>query len=473
MACPRRTALQARDKTAVKPFRLSLLALALLPGLPSRADVLPAPIISEGMVLQRGRRAVLWGMAEPGEKIRIDFRDRSYNVVADAEGRWRAAIQPGEPGGPFVLDFTADNAVEIANVWVGDVWLCSGQSNMVWPVQRSLGAERIGPASANRRIRLLTVGRDGALSGWKPAGPETILPFSAVGYYFGREIEATQRVPVGLIHAAVGGTAIELWMPRVLVPEVAGVRGTPGEHFERMIRPLQPYSLRGALWYQGEANAARAADYERLFTAMIRAWRRGWENPALPFLFVQLARIGAAPGPGVALTRNDEAWPALREAQRRVARLEAVEMATIFDVSDGDIHPPDKIAVATRLSLLARARVYGEDGIEPYGPQVRSIRHEGEDLVVRFDRGAGLHARGGDPREFEVRFADGVFRPVRARVDGETVRLAVGTTPGRYTVRYGWRAHPTANLFNGAGLPATPFLFPEIRSTEPRSASGG
>jgi len=465
------------DSMSIRSAILLLSLLALGPGAPARANVAPAPIISEGMVLQRGRRVPLWGTAAPGEKIRIDFRDRSYNVSADADGKWLARIDPGAAGGPFVLDFTADNAVEVANVWVGDVWLCSGQSNMVWSVRQSLGAERIGPGHANRRIRMLRVANDGALSGWMPATPESILPFSAVGYYFGREIEATQKVPVGLIQSAVGGTAAELWTPADRLAGL-GVQNPPanaGIHYRNMIVPLQPYGIKGTLWYQGESNQRRAAEYQGLFEGMIRIWREAWGQGAFPFLYVQLARIGPAVRPAAPAGPADEnvTWPALREAQRKSMRLGGTGMVTIFDVSDGDIHPPDKMAVAARLAVLARSKVYGESGLEPYGPQIDSIRHAGDDLVLQFSHDRGLHSRNGELREFEVRFADGSFRPVRARIEKNRVLIAVGAIAGRYAVRYGWSAHPRGNLYNGAGLPATPFLFEGIRVAEPKSDRPG
>lgn len=442
-------------------FHLAALALACAAPSVAHADVTVPPIISEGMVLQRDMKAPLWGTAGPGEKVVVTFRGKTAKTVGDRDGRWRVNLDPGSAGGPFDLTIQGTTRVRVKEVWVGDVWLCSGQSNMEWTTGQSLGAEEIKSLSPDVNIRLLKVAGSGALSGWQPATPENILNFSGVGYYFGRELHATEHVPVGLIQSAVGGTAVERWMS----PEKQKALGfgdkikpDAGIHYASMIKPLAPFGLKGAIWYQGESNTGNAGDYEKLFSGMIDEWRLQWGQGNFPFLFVQLARIGK-PGGDVG------GWPALRDAQLRTLSLPRTGMATIFDVTDGDIHPRDKKSVGIRLALSARAVAYGDHEVEYTGPVLKSAKRSPTELTLTFDHAAGLAARGGELKEIEVKSGLGEYKPVTGRVEGNRVIVALpaGALTGALSVRYGWRAFPEGNLYNAAGLPASPFVVEGIQ----------
>ncbi len=424
---------------------------------PARADAKPAPLIQEGMVLQRGIKNPLWGTAAPGEKVSVYFNGASVATLADGEGKWRVDLPATKAGGPFAMTLQANNRIDYKAVYVGDVWVCSGQSNMEWPASASDGAEKLKQQPANDRIRLLKVGHQGQIGAWQTASPEAVLAFSGVGYAFGRALHEDQKVPIGLIQSAVGGTAVERWMSTETLKSLGYEQLKPdwGMHHRDMIRPLQPYAIKGAIWYQGESNTGNAGMYRKLFGGMIDEWRREWGQGAFPFLFVQLARIGK-PGSEVGN------WPALRQAQLETLELPATGMAVIHDVSDGDIHPKDKRSVGERLALIARDVAYGQN-LAHNGPLLKSAKRSGSELILTFEHARGLHARDGFLRELEIKAAGVDFQPIAARIDGNKLILPVQEYRGPLTVRYAWRAHPTGNLYNAAGLPASPFKAENVR----------
>ncbi|MFN3652155.1 MAG: sialate O-acetylesterase [Armatimonadota bacterium] len=455
-------------------LRLALGAgVLLLSPASGSAAVAPAPIIAEGMVLQREGRAPLFGTASPGEKISATFRGQTVATTAGKDGAWKLPVPAGAAGGPFPLVIQGQNRIELKSVWVGDVWLCSGQSNMVWTVANSTTAAEARKAPPDEQLRLCRVAQDGTVGSWQGSSPAAALPFSAVAYHFGQSLRAAQKVPIGLIVAAVGGTAIERWMPEEAVRRAVPERPVPkaaGLHYRAMVKPLQPFALRGVTWYQGEANASAPAGYEELLAELIRRWRRDWDQKRLPFLLVQLARYGKA---GAAETEKERGWAVVREAQRRVLALPETGMAVSFDLTDGDLHPRDKASVAQRLARVARRVVYGEE-LEHSGPVLQTVRRDGDRLVLHFRHAEGLTTRDGPLRELEVRAGKGGFRPTLARIEGDRVIIYavssepgassegavfnVGELPGPLAIRYGWRAYPEGNLYNAAGLPASPFL---------------
>jgi sialate O-acetylesterase len=442
-----------------------LFGTALAAG-PARADVTPAPVVADGMVLQRGMDARLFGSAAPGEKVTVTFRSASASATAGSAGRWLVSLPAGGAGGPYAMSIQGQNRLEFKNVYVGEVWLCSGQSNMEWPVRQSSGTSDITVLPVDEQLRLYRVtSSQGARvpMGWHAATPDQIAPFSGVGYYFGRALRAALNVPVGLIQSAVGGTAIERWT-RVEQLHALGLgndrlrsaqaTGSPlpanaGDLHAKMIEPLQPFTIRGVIWYQGESNAGRHADYRAMQTGMVQEWRREWREGNFPFLFVQLARIGTP-------DNSVGDWPYLREAQRQALSEPNTGMAVCFDVSDGDIHPRDKQSVGERLALIARARVYGEP-VEFTGPVLQDARREGSRVILTFNPAAALAARGGAPRDFVVEAGAADFRPAPATLQGNQVIVDVGSVTGPVRVLYGWKAYPRGNLYNEAGLPASPF----------------
>lgn len=494
-------------------FPLRRLALAFVAFLAPRvlADITLAPLFRDGAVLQRDQPLVVWGQAAAAEKVEIRFRSQTASVITAADGRWRVTLQPEKAAlVPSELVATGANTVVVRDVLVGDVWLCSGQSNMAMMVRNSADAEREIAAAdfpMIRHFKLPNVVAEKPASdvpgSWVACSPLTVGTFSAAAYYFAREIHQKQGVPIGLVNSSWGGTMIEAWMSAATLradpaakeiyarwderlaeypakvaehaaaatkweaakaagkgarnapakPEGPGSRWLPGGLYNAMIAPLVPYGLRGVLWYQGETNAPRAAEYASLFTGLIRQWRAEF-GESLPFYFVQLANFESGQG------NKGDVWAYLREAQARALALPHTGMAVTIDVGDPkDIHPKNKQAVGRRLALHARRQVYGEK-IETDGPVFTGAKAEGGAMRVSFSHSAGLklEASSSDGRvAFEIAGADKVFFPADARVDGRAVVITAPQVSEPVAVRYAWRNSPDARLFNGAGLPAAPF----------------
>jgi sialate O-acetylesterase len=489
---------------------LTVAVLALGAGTSRAAVSLPA-VLGEHAVVQRELPFHVWGQALPGETVTTRFRGESRTAVADELGRWSVFHSPGAAGGPFTLTVDASNTVRLDDVWVGDVWLAAGQSNMEFTLDNAEGAAAEIPQASEAGIRFLRAVRrtssfpltDVATEGWKVCTPEAAPKFSAIAYFFARRLREQQPVPIGVIDASWGGTPLAAFTP---LPTIAGdpallpalvhwsrmadARATtllelekeqrelataaararahgqaapspqwhpdfeawaPAAIYNAMVAPLTPFAIRGVIWYHGESDASpeRAPVYARLFQAMIRSWRRAWGVGEFPFLFVQLANWTAGPG---------NAWPELREAQREALTLANTGMAVAIDVGDKtDIHPRDKKTVGTRLALAARALAYGEK-LAYSGPLLRQVVPEGPALRVLFDHAEGLTTRGGAPVEgFEIAGADGRYVPAQARIEGSTVVVSTGAVAAPRSVRYGWADNPRVSLYNAAGLPASPF----------------
>ncbi len=477
---------------------------------------LPA-IIGDNMVLQQGRKVPIWGWADPGEEVMVSvsWHGMNWAVTADANGKWTFSMNPPEAGGPYEMTITAKNVVRIKNILVGEVWVCSGQSNMQWSVNQSANAEQEVAEADYPNIRLFTVERKVAeepqsdCSGsWTPCSPQTVPGFSAVGYFFGRELHKKLGVPIGLIHTSWGGTPAEAWTRRGVLKadsdfrpiltrydeavekypqarqeyeqklaewkqaaEKAKAEGAnpprrPGEPFgpghphspsglyNAMIAPLIPYGIQGAIWYQGESNAGRAHQYRKLFPAMIKNWRDDWGQGDFPFLFVQLANFRQAK------TEPAESdWAELREAQLMTLALSNTGMAVIIDIGDADdIHPKNKQDVGKRLALWALGKTYGQK-LVCSGPIYRSMRVEGNRIVLQFDYvGSGLAAVLEEPlKGFAIAASDRKFVWADAKIEGNTVAVSSTEVSEPVAVRYAWADNPACNLYNKEGLPASPF----------------
>jgi sialate O-acetylesterase len=657
-----------------KVMRLKLVVAAALVvgaiaicGSSAYANIRLPALVGDNMVLQSGSKARLWGFAHPGERVTISMAGKSANGTADGKGRWEMWIGPLEAGGPFEMTIAGQNTIVLRNVLVGEVWVASGQSNMEWQLQNSArGAEEVAQAS-HPLIHLFTVARttsleprDDAPGRWVVCSPETAGTFSAVAYFFGRELNRTLNVPVGLIHSSWGGTPAEAWTSRQtlaanpelkpmidsfdtaaanapdairkyqaevtkwedehylpdpgnkgfdlgyarpdsseeawktmrlpqawetagldidgavwfrralelpgewagkdltlslgaiddfdttyfngfkigatgretpnhwmfprkytapgrlvhagrnviavrvfdhygdggftgsatdmwiaptganpislagdwlyriemavtpikvdfstapVAPAGAGNPNSPTVLYNAMLAPLTPYSIRGAIWYQGESNAGRARQYQRLFPAMIRNWREAWGEGNFPFLFVQLANFQARKA-----EPSESGWAELREAQMMTLREPETGMAVIIDIGEaGNIHPKNKQDVGHRLAVWALAKTYGRH-VEFSGPLYQSQAVEGDKIRIRFSHGEGLRARDGGPVEgFAVAGSDGKFVWANARIEQDEVVVWSDIVPHPQSVRYAWADNPAANLYNGAGLPASPF----------------
>ncbi|MCF3652043.1 sialate O-acetylesterase [Synoicihabitans lomoniglobus] len=478
---------------------LSLLAVGLLAwSQPARADIELPAILGDNMVLQASPDTRLWGQGISGEKVTVMFQGRTYHTTVE-NNQWTIALPDLETGGPFSMEIRGFNRIQLNNILVGDVWLGSGQSNMRFSLSRALEADAAIAAADHPEIRLFTVAENAAdvplddVQGeWVVCSPETVRNFSAVQYYFGREIAGTQDIPVGLVLSSVGGTRICSW---ISAPDLAAnpeseyyftyfdellanyhpayaeylarldadptlseraprhpFERMPSGYFNAMIAPLTSFAVKGILWYQGETDSWWAEPYERMMRDLIWAWRRDWGQGELPFLIVQLASFDGK-------LRVDENYPYIREAQRLVARSEPnTALAVAIDVGEkDDIHPKDKEPVGHRLALAARHLAYGED-IEFSGPTLAGVRFDAGRAIVSFDHAeSGLRSRSPELRGFELAGQDEAFHPARAEIAGNTVMLRSDAVEDARYVRYAWDGFPDCDLENGAGLPASPF----------------
>ena len=459
----------------------TLAGIALAGGL--RADVQLPSLFADHMLLQADRPIHVWGLADPNEEVTVSFRSQVVAASASDTGEWSLHLDPSDTGGPFTLDVQGNNKISLEDVYVGEVWVASGQSNMVWPLEQSNDAEAEIAAASFPEIRFFKVDQSTAdlpltdLTGeWQVVSPETAGGISAVAYFFARHLHRQLGLPIGIIQSAWGGTPAEAWTSQealgsdrelaALIPSydrtariARSRRQDPRLHhkptalYNAMIAPLTNYAIRGAIWYQGENNGNRGQGilYRKLFRTLIEDWRGAWGLGDFPFLFVQLANYGKVP--------SADAWPELREAQTMALGLANTGMAVTIDIGNPtDIHPRNKQDVGLRLALAARVVTYGESGIDHAGPMFRQATWEGQRVRLWFDHTyEGLEARGGPLRGFEMAGAAGGFYIAEASIQGNTVVLSNPAVPAPARVRYGWAADPDANLFNSAGLPASPF----------------
>jgi sialate O-acetylesterase len=505
----------------LKAKLLAALLLLSLAAVPARAEVKLPALISDNMVLQRGIKARLWGWAEPGEKVTVAFRGQSSSALADQAGRWSIYLPPMEAGGPFEMTIYGKNALTIRNIMVGEVWVCSGQSNMAWPVSYTVDAKEEMASANYPAIRMFTVanavsaGPEADCRGsWTVVSPETIgrNTFSGVGYYFARELHQKLGLPVGMIHTSWSGSMIEPWIDRAAYAAEAGYRpllegvdksladyaeafyqrvgaevlawklaadraiadrrplplppmlslagdprnpSMPTAIFNAMVAPLTPYAIRGAIWYQGESNARRAQEYRKLLPMMIRSWRRAWGEGDFPFLIVQLANF-TPPKPEPA----ESFWAELREAQLMTSlSVPKTGLAVAIDIGEANnIHPLNKQEVGKRLALAARAIAYGESLVYS-GPIYRSRTIEGNKIRIHFKHvDGGLVAKGGEGLTgFAIAGEDRKFVWAEAVIEGETVVVSSPEAARPAAARYAWADNPACNLYNRAGLPASPF----------------
>jgi sialate O-acetylesterase len=455
---------------------LALLLFFLAPGHFACAALIPNGLFVDGAVLQQGRAIPVWGVAGEGERVTVRLDGHEVSTVARG-GKWSVKLPPMKAGGPFTLTMTGENQVTAKDVWVGEVWICGGQSNMErvlgpQPPQKPIDGWQEEVAKADYpRLRQFHVPRAIPSAGepvdlrsrWVACSPQTAATFSAVGYAFGRDLHRKLGVAVGLIACNWGGTPAEAWMSRETLaadPELCGlltrlkpvpVQGTPNPTMpcilhESMLAPLQPYAIRGVVWYQGEANCRNAEQYRRLFPILIDDWRKAWGQGDFPFLFVQLAPY-----------RDNT--PELREAQLMTSRgVPATAMVVTTDLGDAeDIHPTRKLPVGERLALAARAVAYGESLVYA-GPVFTGATFADGYATLRFEHvGSGLVAKGGPLRGFQLAGADGNFAEANAEIQGNTVVVRSAAVSRPVAVRYGWANVPDVNLYNREGLPASPF----------------
>jgi len=463
----------------------SVFCLALLgPAGAAQAEVRLAKIFGDHMVLQQQMPVPVWGWAPAGEEVTVELAGHKATGRADDTGRWQVTLDPLEAGGPHEMTITGSQTISVKDILVGEVWICSGQSNMAWTVSHADRAAEEIAAADHPRLRHFQVAQRIAESPaadvqgkWDVASPATAAGFTAVGYFFGRHLLEELDVPIGLVNTSWGGTPAEAWTSRGGLQADEDLKAfvahsakfspknphQPSVLFNGMVSPLVPLAMRGVIWYQGESNVGRAQQYARLFPAMITDWRASWGRGDFPFLYVQLApfRYG----------RNDPAACAeLWEAQLKTLALPQTGMAVTVDIGNPqDIHPKNKQDVGRRLALWALAGTYGRSLVYS-GPLYEKFAVEGNKIRVHFRHvGSGLVARGGELTHFTIAGADGRFLAAQARIDGETVVVESPEVPEPVAVRYAWRDDAQANLFNQEGLPASPFRtddFPPVTAAK-------
>ncbi|HUY88950.1 MAG TPA: sialate O-acetylesterase [Pirellulales bacterium] len=496
-----------------------VLLAALMVGLsaapPARADVTLPAVIGSHMVLQQETPISVWGWASPGEEIEITLGEMHAKTTADAEGEWLVKL-PGLSASaePLEMTIAGKNTIKLEDILVGEVWVGSGQSNMQWSVAASNNAQEEIASADYPKLRLFLVPlipsgtpAKNVNARWQVCTPQTVPNFSAVSYFFGRELHKALDVPLGMIATSWGGTRIEPWTPPAgfeSQPELERERsqigamqagyqaalkaqrdkirtwlaaadaaaasgqaiseppgfpsnpfnnnGAPTGLYNGMVHPLVPFGIRGAIWYQGESNLGAGMHYHDLMKGLIQGWRTVWGQGEFPFLYVQLApyKYGAAP------TLLPEIW----EAQTATLAFPNTGMAVVTDIANtADIHPRNKQETGRRLALWALAGTYGKNELVYSGPLYDSMVVEDGRVRLKFRHvGGGLKSRDGKPLDwFSIAGEDKKFVPAAAEIDGETVVVQSPQVAAPVAVRFGWHQLAEPNLCNQAGLPASPF----------------
>ncbi|MGA1982527.1 MAG: sialate O-acetylesterase [Acidobacteriaceae bacterium] len=503
---------------ATSRFRIASLSVTLCLATLASAQVKPSPLFSDHMVLQSGMPVPIWGTADPAEKVTIKFNGQTRSATADAGGKWTVRLTRLKAGGPFEMTIAGNKPGEppivVKDVLVGEVWLGSGQSNMQFYVSKNgaghapyglLDEDKEIAAANYPQLRMFTVKNATAyapqtdlVGEWQVCTPQTVPNFSAVGYLFGRDLNQALKLPVGIVLSAFGASTAEAWIPRDALlsdpllkpmldkldaredyfkahptasdadappsPQTINARpGRPGplrdpahdQHqptvlFNAMIDPILPYAIRGAIWYQGESVTGGPDGlllYGHVMDTLVTQWRKLWGEGNFPFYVVQL--------PGQQNVSNN---PLIREQQAKILALPNTGMAVVLDTSEAkNVHPHNKEPLGDRLTKIALANVYGQK-IEFSGPVYASMKVEGSAIRVKFTHAAGLTAKDGPLKWFQIAGADQKFVDADAKIDGDSVIVSSPSVSAPVAVRYAWDNYPdTANLFNGAGLQAAPF----------------
>lgn len=504
------------------PRAFFILTTSLFAAATASAAVRLPSLISDHMVLQAESKSNVWGWADPQEEVTVKFGDKTERATAGADGKWSVRLAGLKAGTAGDLTVKGTNELTVKDVLVGEVWVASGQSNMEWQVNGAQNKEAEIAAAKFPEVRMFNLKKaaekqpkDDCTGVWAVTTPETVGSFSAVGYFFARHLHETLKQPVGIIHTSWGGTPAEFWTPAPVIeadpdfkniaerweqlaaaypkarenydaalakwretsaaakaegkpvpkqptpPRGGDAFGAPGCLYNGMIEPVLPYTIRGAIWYQGESNASAAEQYRKLFPTMIMSWRQNWaraglagsEMPDFPFLFVQLANFRAREEQPV-----DSSWAALREAQLMTLELPHTGMAVAIDIGEADdIHPKNKQEVGRRLALNAEATVYFQDK-EFSGPIFSGAQPEEGRIRLSFRHAEGLKAQdGGALKGFAVAGEDKKFVWAEAKIEGDHIVVSSPEVPKPVAVRYAWADNPECNLVNAAGLPASPF----------------
>ncbi len=452
--------------------KISFFAILLISCTPLFSRVRIPGFFGDNMVLQQNADVPFWGWSEPNATISIScsWSDEIYKAKADKNAKWKTSIKTPPAGGPYTITISESNTILLHFVMIGEVWLCSGQSNMEWTVGAGIDHKDLAIAGSNiptlRQIRIpkaqAEYPQDDIIASWEVSSPETVNRFSAVAYFFAKELTEKLHVPVGIIHSSWGGSNIEAWMPKELIdqdkefstwktyfPDTYQWPYIPASTYNAMIHPLIPYKLAGVLWYQGESNVSNPLLYRRLFPSMINSWRDQWHDP-FPFYYVQLAPFSyGRPLQGAIV----------QEAQRLTLNAIAnTGMACTTDVGNiNDIHPKNKEDVGKRLAYWALNKTYHQDNAFS-GPLYKSINKEGNKIRVNFDAtNGGLEIKGNKPELYRIAGDNHQFVDAHVEIDGNSLLFSNDIITDPVAVRYAFSNTAEGNLYGRAGLPASPF----------------
>lgn len=459
---------------------LTVVLMVLASG--TQAEITLPAIIGNNMVLQRQSDVPLWGRAAANAQVAVttSWNSRQYTARAGADGKWRLNIQTPAAGGPYEITFKEEpeggQELKLTNILIGEVWVCSGQSNMEMPLkgfrnQPILYANDILIDAHEPLVRLFHVQRAASATeaydctgSWEVSSARAAADFSAVGFQFAKQLQEILGVPVGIIQSAWGGTPIEAWTDKASIASVPGIEiPFPSDSVEAgrlvstclyngMIAPIAGFGIKGFLWYQGEANRGRPEQYAQLTEAMVSGWRKQWGNDKLPFYYVQIAPYQ--------YPSHAALVPWLREAQLKAMELVPFSgMAVSLDVGSAEtIHPPDKTTIAKRLLYWALANDYGMEGITCEGPAYRSMEIKENKILLTFDQvPGGLTSFDQELSSFEIAGADRQFYPAKAAIVKEGVLVQSDQVDAPVAVRYAFKDMTEGHLYNTAGLPASPF----------------
>jgi len=452
----------------------------------SRAQVVLPKVLGNNMVLQRNAPLPIWGTAAAGEKVTVKFSKQTKSTVTDASGNWLIKLDPMPASAkPARLIISGINTIKLENILVGEVWLCSGQSNMQYEMRKNSKVKKPNTNTANSpvdeldyahnpQIRIFLVTQknllkpDSTHSGWRVAEDSALRAFSAVGYFFAKNLQHDLKVPVGIISSAVSGSRIEPWAPQEAFDAIPyfkvnniKIDGDPGKFYAKMIEPVAPFALKGFLWYQGESNCflGETICYTYKMEALINSWRKLWSDKTLPFYYVQIAPYYYTQGKGP-VTYTPFTEPELREAQAAALQIPHTGMIITTDLNDDlkNIHPPFKWEIGRRLELQALANTYNQP-VAFSGPVYKSMKISSNKIILEFDHpGAGLTSHDGKPlTDFTIAGADGNFVTADAIIKGNTVEVSAGSVTKPVAARFAWSESAQPNFYNKDGLPAAPF----------------
>jgi len=452
---------------------------ACLSAVNSYATVVLPKILGNGMVLQRNQPVPVWGTAAKGEKVTVRFAGQTKTATPDTAGKWKVMLKPMEAsakGRDLVISGT--NKIVLADILVGEVWLCSGQSNMQYEMRKNSKVARPDTSTDNSpideierahnpAIRIFLVDRkrqpkpDSTHSGWSIAQDSALRAFSAAGYFFGKKLYAELKVPIGVISSAVSGSRIEPWINETAFNsepyfKTIKIDGDPGKFYHPMIETLAPYAIKGFLWYQGESNVGETLSYIYKMQVLINSWRKLWDNDKLPFYYVQLAPYTNSTDKKF----TNETLPEFREAQVQVLQIPRTGMIVTTDLNDNvkNIHPPFKWEIGRRLALVALAKTYGLKN-EYSGPVYASINIERDQALIKFNHvGKGLISSDGKPlTHFLIAGADKKFVSANVMIKDDTLVISSPEVKKPVAVRFAWDEAAQPNFYNKDGLPAMPF----------------